>query len=193
MSYKVEIVSPQEAEKFLNRLRPSPENLNARRSIIFPGSLEIKGEFFMTCRDASSGEIEWEHSQENLLTDYGRRYWMENRLNSVQLGFCPSIEVPNSGRYSISTNGSANASFASGNITPTNSPATNTKTISTTFGTPSSNRTLGTIFIARSFNVIPAELGVLNVVAFSVLTPPKTQSTTQTLEVVYKISMNPIV
>jgi hypothetical protein len=192
-SHKVELISEAEAESFLRRLKESPENRTGKRSLLFPFGLEVKGEFSLIARDAKSGEIEWEHSQPNLLTDIGRRFWMENRFSSFRLGFCPSTEAPNSGRYSISTDPTANATFVtSTNLTPTNAPATNTKTVSTTFTAPASNRTLGMIAVIGAGITASVNMGLFAVQAYAILTPPKTQSTTQTLEVVYKISMNPI-
>lgn len=37
-----------------------------------------------------------------------------------------------------------------------------------------------------------ANVGVYGIAAYALLTPAKTQTTTQTLEVVYRISMSPI-
>jgi len=186
--YRVEVVSPEETESLIRRFRNGPENLSGRRTLVMPGGLELSGEFSLIARDAKSGAVEWEHADKNLITDAGRRNWMENRWSSAYIAFAPSTEAPQSGRYSVASDGSQ--CFEAG-VTPSNAPATHTKTFSTTFSTPVSNMTLGTIFLLRGTGAI-ANKGVTEVAAFALLTPPKTQTTTQTLEVVYKVSMNPI-
>lgn len=189
--YLVSVISPAEAERFIRSIR-TPENKEFRRTLVLSEGFELRGDFSITARDARSQEVEWKVEQPNLLTDFGRRSWMDYRFTTLRIGFCPSTEAPNSGRYSISTDGSANASFVSTNVTPTIAPTTFTKTMSATFGTPSANRTLGMIALI-GLNAVPdTTVGLMNVCAFSLLTPAKTQTTTQTLEVVYKISMNPI-
>lgn len=189
MSYSVSLISPEEAEQFIRSIK-SPDNKNSRRTIVLSPGIELKGSFSLTARNHQSNEVEWELHQDNLLTDYGRRMWMEGKFSTIRLGFCPSIEVPNVGRYSISTDAVANSTFASASLSPVIAPSTFTKTVSTTFGVPTSNRTLGMIGIVRS--VPDTSIGLIEVGAFAILTPPKTQTTTQTLEVVYRISMNPI-
>ena len=190
-AYAVEIISQREADEWLRQLRRTPGNPGAPRTLVLPGGLELSGEFSLTARDAKSGEIEWEHSGKNLITDYGRRRWMEQKWNAAIIAFAPSIEVPQLGRYSIATD--SNQSFASGNMNPALTPATHTKTFSTTFGTPGVNRTLGIIALANgSLTTQVADRGIENLMSFALLTPPKTQTTTQTLEVSYRVSMNPI-
>jgi hypothetical protein len=188
--YQVQLLSPEETEQFLAAMRTSPELRSHRRTMVLSSGLEVKGEFELIARDVRSDEIEWRHTQENLITDYGRRAWMDYRLSTLRLAFAPSKETPQIGRTSLSTD--PTQTIVSGNLTPSNNPATNTKTLSTTFGTPSANRTLGTIILG-SINVsVNANIGYTSIVAYSLLTPPRIQTTTQTLEVVYKISMNPI-
>lgn len=189
--YKVSLISPAEADLFLRSIR-TPENKEFRKSLVLSEGFELKGEFSLIAKNHLSQEIEWEVHQPNLLTDYGRRAWMDYRFSSLRIAFCPSIEAPNPGRYSVSTDGSANASFVSANVTPTVAPTTYTKTISATFTTPSANRTLGMIALIGANVNADVTLGLVNVCAFSLLTPAKSQTTTQTLEVIYKISMNPI-
>lgn len=180
--YNVESLSPAEAESILHRY--------GRRSLVLSGGLELVGEFSLTARNAESGNIEWEHADKNLITDYGRRAWMYQRWISMYIAFAPSIEVPQLGRYSISTD--ASQCITSTALTPVITPATHTKTFSTTFGTPSSNRTLGTIVLCDAGNSVVANKGIVYVAAFALLVPPKVQTTVQTLEVVYKVSLNPI-
>jgi hypothetical protein len=188
--YRVSTVSPEEAEELLRRLRAGgPTNKNARRSAILQGGIEMKGSFELIARDAKSGEIEWAHAADNLITDFGRRAWMDMRFYNLQIGFGASTETPTAARSALP--GDSTQLFGSGNLTPSNNSVTNTKTLSTTFGTPANNRTLGTIWINRLNDgfLTGYHPGIL---AYALLTPPKTQTTTQTLEVVYKISISPI-
>jgi hypothetical protein len=180
-SYKVELVPATEVETVLRQH-------GNRRSLVLSGGFELVGEFSLTARNSESGEVEWEHADKNLITDYGRRWWMYAHWSNAAICFAPSLEVPQLGRYSISTD--ATQCVASW-ITAVNTPATHTKTFSTTFGTPAANRTLGTILLCDS-SPVTANKGVVTVCAFALLTPPKTQTTVQTLEVVYRVSMNPI-
>ncbi len=189
-NYKVTTVSPEEAAEVLVRLRRGgPENKNARRTAILAGGIEIKGSFEVTAREIGSGEIAWSHKADNLITDFGRRAWMDMRFYNFQVGFAASTEAPSAARGSLC--GDSTQLFSSGNLSPSNNPTTHTKTVSTTFGTPGNNRTLGTIWIQRLNESIPSGV-VHGIIAYALLTPPKTQTTTQTLEVVYKISMSPI-
>lgn len=189
--YRVTTVSPEEAAGILARLRHGgPENKNARRSAILAGGIEMKGEFEIIAREVGSGEVAWSHKEKNLITDFGRRGWMDSRFATIQLGFAASTETPTAARCALA--GDSTQLFTSGNLTTSNNSSTHTKTVSTTFGTPGNNRTLGTIWIQRVNESIPAGGVVHGIIAYALLTPPKTQTTTQTLEVVYKISMSPI-
>lgn len=187
--YKVDLLTPEQTDAFL-RGRKQWENPFTKKPSTRVDDMEIVGEFFLTAKDAQSGEVEWEYSGKNLITDSGRRAWMEMRFSNLTLLFAPSVEAPISGRSSLITD-SAQA-FESGGIAPTNAPATNTKTFSTTFGSPATTRTLGTIALGRTSSVARANRGLYQIMAYALLSPPKTQTTTQTLEVVYKVSMNPI-
>ena len=189
--YKVTIPSPEEAAEAIARMRAGgPLNLNARRKLALAGGVELKGSFELTARDAESGEVAWQHEESNLITDFGRRAWMDLRFSGMAIGFCPSTEAPISGRCALGTDPAQ--CVISGNLTPTNNTTTHTKTVSATYVVPSVNRTLGTIFIFRHNDILYTQSGPGSMIAYALLTPPKTQTTTQTLEVVYKISMSPI-
>ena len=187
--YKVSVPSPEEAAAALARLRAG-ERENSRPALALYEGVELKGSFEITARDVRTGEVAWDYKGTNLITDFGRRAWMDMRFYNIQIGFSASIEPPTAARGSIS--GDINQIFASGNLSPSNNSVTHTKTVSTTFGTPASNRGLGTIFLFRLNEGVVAHGMARGVIAYALLTPPKTQTTTQTLEVVYKISMSPI-
>jgi hypothetical protein len=194
--YKVEQVSGPEADALIQRFLRSlgPENRSGRRSMVLPGGFEVKGEFSLTARDAQSGEIAWQHAEKNIITDYGRRQWMETHWHQAKIVFAPSTETPQSNRFTIGTDGSQCVETVA--ITPSNATATHTKTFTliTPLSAPGTNRTLGTIALARFTGSVSSALaGIDLLLSYALLTPPKTQTTTQTLEVVYKVSMNPIV
>lgn len=192
--YKVEVLTPEQVDAFLAQRGRSHlgKPLKPDHRKIIANGFELKGEFELTARDAKSGEIDWHVKQENLITDCARHAFFDLGLTNLRLGFAPSQETPSIFRCSIGTDGSQ--TFASGNLgSGTVTPSTFTKQWSTTFGTPASNRTLGIIWTSYYAGAGPdANLGPVYIWSYSLLTPPKTQTTVQTLEVVYKLSMNPI-
>jgi hypothetical protein len=192
--YRVELLSEEETERFLKMMEGltifGKHVPDKHRRMLTADGFELKGQFELIARNVDSGEVEWHHSQDNLVTDLGRHaFWVSGFTNNA-IGFLPSKETPVPTRLSISTDASQSflsGSLGSGSVTP----STYTKQFSTTFGAPTANRTLGTIYIAAPGTHDP-NLGAWSIRAYALLTPPKTQTTTQTLEVVYKISMNPI-
>lgn len=200
---KVQLLSPSEADAFLSARSkgqfpsPPPTHLGRplhpdHRKLVLADGFEVKGAFELVARDEKSGEVEWRTEQENLITDCGRHAFFDLGWTNMRLGFAPSTETPNIFRCSIGTDG--NQAFLSANLgSGTVTPSTYTKQWSTTFGTPGSNRTLGIIWTSYySANSLDGNAGPLYIWSYSLLTPPKTQTTTQTLEVIYKLSMNPI-
>lgn len=185
MSFKVQEISFDEFKKQVS----SP--VGHRKTITLPGDLELRGSFGIVCRE-STGEEVWSVEQSNLLTDMGRRIWMDTALESARIAFSQSIEPPNPSRYTICCDASNSLAFTSITTTPSNDSVTNTKTFSTTFTTPPVTRTLGTIMLCWNTTNTDANVGVYGIAAYALLTPAKTQTTTQTLEVVYRISMSPI-
>jgi hypothetical protein len=192
--YKVQELTDAERQAFLRggfQALGRPLKPDHRKMLV--DGFELKGWFEMTCRDARSGEVEWEHKQDNIITDYGRSEFWGFGWAPMQLGFAPSTETPNLLRTSILTDG--NQAFAYGtSITAVVTPSTYTRTYGpVTFGQPGSNRTLGTLFTAYyTGTVVSANLGVYYCWSYALLTPPKTQTTTQTIELIYKMSINPI-
>ena len=191
--YKVQLLSDRETDEFLAKMSNGfgPENSKARRTLVLPGGLELKGSFELTARDANSNEVEWQHADENLITDLGRRAWADLRLSSYAVGFAPSTETPHTLRSALCTDPAQ--TFISAGLAQSNVPATHTKTVSATFTVPASNRTLGTIFIGPVSGNVNILEGPTLIYAYALLTPARVQTTTQTLEVVYKISMTPVV
>ena len=193
--YKVQELNGAERQQFLasyerkvlgRALKP------AHRKMMLAEGFELKGTFELTARDAKSGEVEWRHEQDNLITDWGRYWFFDVGWTNLQLGFAPAQETPAVLRCSIPTDGAQ--VFNSGNLgSGTVTPSTYTKTWSTTFGTPGINRTLGMLMTAfYSGTFVDANMGVVQCWSYALLTPPKTQTTTQTIELVYKMAINPI-
>jgi len=191
--YTAELLTPEQSEvvyaKHLGKLIPT-----AHKRIITPEGLEIKGSFELKLRDAKSGQVELEHKQDNLITDFGRRHFSYQAFMSLFVGFCPSRETPQVPRYSLPTD--VTQTFDSqpyGEQNGVVTVATHTKQLGPyNFATPpSSNRTLGTIFLFTSGGN-NADIGPLNMLAYALLSPARVQTTTQTLEVIYKFSMTPI-
>jgi hypothetical protein len=188
--YRVSTVSSEEAQEVLARFRAGgSENKKAARTAILAGGIELKGSFELIARDAETGQVAWSHASENLITDFGRRFWPDRHFDGFAIGFSASTETPVTGRHTLC--GDSTQLFFSANLVVSNNTVTHTKTVSATFATPANNRTLGTIFIQPSTTTITAGVS-RKILAYALLTPPKTQTTVQTLEVVYKISMAPI-
>jgi len=192
--YKVELLSPADAADFLaHRERPYLGKLTPKsHRKVFANGFEMTGRFELIARDVESGKVDWQHEQENLITDTGRSGFYDVNFTPIRIGFAPSQETPNILRNSIGTDGSQTFVTAS-QVAPTNITATFTKQWTTTFATPASNRTLGIIFItSASGTVTDVNVGPTVLWSYSLLTPPKTQTTVQTLEVIYKLSINAI-
>lgn len=197
--YKVHTLTPEETEAFIKERRgtasgPFGKTVSALHKSIICNGFEVKGRFELTARNVHTGDVEWEHEQDNLITDAGRVAFFDTGWTNMTLGFAPSRETPAVNRYSLPTDGTqcvqvSPVNLGSGTVTP----STYTKQFSCTFGVPPSNRTLGTIWTAYyAITSLDGNLGPISMWSYALLTPPKTQTTTQTIEVVYKISMNPI-
>lgn len=205
-SYKSELLSEAEVEAFraaqargVFPSAPVPSHLGAplhptHRRMVLASGFELKGELELTARNVESGEVDWAIQQPNLVTDLGRSAFFFDGWSTLRLGFAPSIETPSMFRSTLSTDTTQAFMSASSLGGGTATPATYTRQWSTTFTAPGSNRTLGTIWVSAGSGstVFDATIGPATIWAYSLLTPPKTQTTTQSLEVVYKLSMNPI-
>lgn len=172
----------EEAKRFFASRREKP--------LQFGGlNIELKGHIHVVCREVESEEIVWEVDQPNIITDLGRRQWMRNGFLNATVATSPSSETPSINRYSLTDNGASSSSQSSGAIAPTNNSATNTKTFSNTFATPSATRTIGTI----ALGIFTAQYGLSQLLCYSVISPAKTQTTSQTLELTYRITMTVVV
>jgi hypothetical protein len=146
----------------------------------------IKGFFDVVCRNPDGG-VDWEIHQSNIQTDYGRRVWAD-RLYSGQLGIftSPVGEVVLSSRYCLADHSGQTQISAS--ITPTIDSNAITKTVSNTFGTPAANRQLAVVGLASTSFAV-ATFGATAIMCYSLINPVKTQTTIQSLEVSYRLTL----
>jgi hypothetical protein len=193
-SFAVQEISPEEYEKFLRDIEDPSKNSFSGLGVRF------EGQFHLKCRELPTkaqidngepGELVWEADQKNLVTDFGRRRWMEEGWGSASnyIFVSPSTEVPVSSRYSLldlggSTQANSQSQWASP-VAPSNNSSTLTRSWSpSALATPPSTRTIATIGLCTNGYV---NVGPLYVMSFSLISPAKTQTTTQTLEVVYSL------
>jgi hypothetical protein len=181
----VDLLSVEESLRVLALLRGEERFA----SEIVSMGVSIKGFIDGVCREAD-GSPAWEVHQPNLITDFGRRIWCDQLIGSAAGVFiCGVGETPLATRMTLIDNGGTSTSYST-TVSATNDSNTNTKSWSYTFGTPGTNRTVAAIGL-----FIPTQNGVYgatNIVAYSLLSPPKTQSTTQTLELSYRLTMTPV-
>lgn len=179
MSHHVEVCSPAEAEAIIAKLTKDD-----------PIDFVLEGHVFLTAREAS-GKVAWQHDQKNIITDFGRRHFCAFNFVPAFIVTSPSIETAALGRYALLDDGNASSSQASGSTAPTYDSVTLTKTWSpAAFSAPAANRQIGTVGLCVATR--DGNVGLFQTAAFTVLTPVKTQTTAQTLEVVYKVTLTPI-
>lgn len=197
----VQEFTPKDLSSFYAELKArtvTPERLFLGKPIpehhkgFFSEGFFVRGKFELTLRNAETGNVDWHHEQDNLTTELARYQFWDNGFTSMQIGFVPSTETPVTARSSISTDPSQ--CFYSGNLGAGSvNPSTYTRQYSVNFSSPPpANRTLGCVCWAYYNHGVNGYMGPENIAAYALLTPPKTQTTLQTLEVVYKISINPI-
>lgn len=182
--YLVQPCSPDEAARIIAALGDDPR---AWKPKMLTGFVDA------WCRNAD-GSIAWEIHQPNLITDTGRRRFFVAGFgaNTQGLFLCtsPSSETPAVSRQTLADDGAATSSQASAlQATHAYDSLTLTKSFSATFGAPAANRTIGTIALG---NGRLANFGLTLVCAYTLITPVKTQTTSQTLEVLYRITLTPV-
>lgn len=175
----VQLVPPHEADKIIKQLQAEKRG-NPRHLNLF-GGVSIKGSAEVICREADSGKVVWEDKIDNAITDLCRMLWMDNLMYNCSLGVSANTESIDFRRYMYigpnTTNDVPETSYFARSLTGT------TASWSTTFGVPSSTRTIGCIALGGN----AAGIGLF-VYAGLLLSPPKTQTTSQTLEVIYKLT-----
>jgi hypothetical protein len=177
MTARVQVCSPDEARRIIAALGP-PEKAHETM---------LHGFVDLTCRE-EDGSIAWEIHQPNVITDYGRRLFFMNGLGDATgyLFTSPSTETPIIGRYALPDTG--NVAQVSGVITHSYDANTLTKTIYYNFPAPASAKQIGTVGVGY----VATGVGPYAIVAYTRISPVKTQGTTQTLELQYRITLTPV-
>jgi hypothetical protein len=185
----VELLSPEDSVRIIEQLEKEKRRGGNPRQINLSGGICLKGSADIYCRDAATGELAWEQHVDNVITDYGRREWFGNGFRNFQLMACGNTqEQPDFRRFGLSGPADSNSNPAAAAANPTYTSGTQTKSWNTSFVTPSSNRTIGTV--ALGFYNTNSGLWALS--AYLLLSPAKTQTTSQTLELVYKVTLTAI-
>lgn len=193
MTYKAEELSAEESAAIIRRITGSCGPYDRQRKMVLSDGFELRGTFDVIARDSASGRIEWQHSQDNLVTDLGRQLFAFDAWSSVTIGFAPSTEPPSTGRCALATDSTQCVAFPTAGI-GTITTATYTRTWSgLTSPAPGANRTLGTLWVQATPNAVSSNMGISNLVAYALLSPTKVQTTSQTIELNYRLSINPIV
>lgn len=149
----------------------------------------IKGFFDVQCKN-EDGSVAWELHQPNLLTDTGRRLWMYNGFYRGGIFTSGVLDTPLAGRCSL-VEGYGTSQTLSVDTGPSIDWGTISKSWSTTFGTPGSNRQIAMVgmhtnFIGAVQNNV--SYGPQWIVCYSRVNPVKIQSTSQTLEISYRLT-----
>lgn len=180
MSELIEVCSPEESKRVIAKLGLD------RRTMGF----SLSGYIDAVCRDEKSGTVAWEIHQPNVITDYGRRSFSDLGFWSVYVFSSPSTDAASLARYTLLDSGTSNSSQTSTLLTPSYDSITLTKTWTNSFAAPASNRQIGAIGLCRTAK--STALGIYGIIAYALISPIKTQSTLQTLEVLYRVTLTPV-
>lgn len=174
--------------KAFRRERPSKRRTVSRgRSPSLFGNAKVKGRITARLRDKATGEILEEREEENTLSTfffYYLLYWNTN---------CSTMEISiqnNPNEYNALENGRPSSIVGTFSQAAASSFSwgTMTRTYSTTFDAPTQNRIIRWI----GFNQGTYTTGNLKVARYvmtgKTLSVPITQTTTQTLEIVYRLT-----
>lgn len=142
------------------------------------------------CREMD-GSVAWEVHQPNLITDYGRSVLANGTFYIMRVVTSPATEDADVWRTAFTDDGAAASSQQSTNVTPTYDSFSLTKTWApvSAFAAPASNRRIGIIGLTDSAKLAGM---ISRLTAYTRITPVRTQTPTQTLEVVYKITLTPL-
>jgi len=188
MGLDIKVASPEEAEAYIAKAK-SPKAIHFSCGGGLVGSAEL------VCRDNDTGKVVWEHKADNVITDHGRRRWFEEGITTAMIFTHPSTETPDYRRSSLAGpyDGNAIAYSPYASVTGSWSWATYQKTWSFNFTSPpGAIRTIGTVGLYPSPGYAPDfQVGVQHIYSYLLMTPVKTQTSSQTLEVVYKITFQP--
>jgi len=175
---EIQELSPEESAFILATMRRASDGASF--------GCAIKGFFDVVCRNPD-GDVAWEIHQPNLQTDFGRRVWAERQYSSgLGIFTSPVGEVALSSRYCLLDH-SGQTQISTG-VAPTIDSNAITKTVSNTFATPAANRQLAVVGLASTTYAV-ATFGATAIMCYSLINPVKTQTTIQTLEVSYRLTL----
>jgi hypothetical protein len=198
----IEICSPLEAAAIIARMKLT-ERENKARAVeeARHGGFDfaLHGYVDAWFRNAKTGKIEDEIHQPNLITDLCRRAFnlqlVTAALTSNFIITSPSAEPALLGRYTLCDAGTTASGQTSVATAASYDAVTLTKSWLVAFAVPPANRRIGAVGVAGTGSGTmvgwSTAHGALNLYAYTVISPVKTQATTQTLEVNYRITLTP--
>ena len=193
MSNVIEVCTPEEAEAGIRLFGATP-------SQPVPGlSARVKGYVDAVAREPD-GHAAWEVHQPNVATDYLLQAVAEGSIDSyLHVFVSPSAEPGLGARYTLADDSGATYGSASGwaGATPTRSYSAVTLTWTVSYTIPSgTRRRVGTIGLHSGILGNPPVqdplIGANALYAYTILNPAKVQETTQTVEIVYKLTLIPV-
>lgn len=148
----------------------------------------FKGYFDIIAREGS--DVAWEIHQENLLTDYGRQSYAYNFgiHNNVSLGTSPVSDTPVVQRNLLASQAWYDINFVNG-PTVSYDGSSSSKTFSNNYAS-GSTRNIGCVWIASNGSLPNFYGAVAGVLAYSLITPIRQQTSSQTLELAYKLTLS---
>jgi hypothetical protein len=147
---------------------------------LFP-DFELHGEANLVARNVGDGSVAWTAKKTNLITDLGRRVFLNLGFNSLYLFTSPSIETPLIGRSTLADDLTCQFSNL---ITSTYDSIAVARSYFFSFPTPASNKTIAAVGLSA---MTGANVGVRKISAYTTLTPPKVQTPLLTLELNYRV------
>ena len=178
---KVELLQPEETREIISKIQgQEPQGLD----------FHLRGHINAVCREEHTGEEVWSIDQDNLITDFGKLLYVHNGAglsDSVYIFVSSFQDTPDPRRPLVCgpTDAANFGAYGQFNITGASS-LDHSKWWSCVFPTPSATRTLSMIGITHDSVGYNSGNGP-RMTAYSRITPYKIQTTSQTLEVTYKI------
>jgi len=191
--YQIEVCSIEEAHEIIAKLEG--RKVGVKGGFPLP---HLLGHVDIVCRE-EDGSVAWENHKSNLVTDYARRRMAQifegnfsGGSGQCKIVTAPSTEPPSMLRAALLEAGIApNVSRASSSVGSAYSSATHTRTWSVTLGVPAANTNIGTIGLidtSTSYGDANVAMGVTGLLAYTKLPQVKVETTTQTLEIQYKVT-----
>jgi len=186
---RIKLCSPSEAAAYIASLTASEAKALERE----PPRIDFQGHVDLVCRE-ETGEIAWEVHQHNVVTNYFRRAaWFNiglpvpptlayqylvigDSLDPARADRNNLIDGNGVGAVSLQLTGASDGGWG--------------KSWTNSFAAPGASRRIGAVGLSSAADGWFSGGGMNFLLAYTQINPYKTQSTTQTLEVVYKITLN---